>query len=96
MTFRIGPRTDVETYRMRKSPTYKGDYVETHTRMINGKPFDFSRVFWGDGTVSVCARIGGQVTEVKYWEGAPDPLVCGHVPSYGCDCDTVAAESASI
>lgn len=54
MSFTIGRREDVETYRMRSVPGgYPGDLVRRHTREINGKRFEFARVEWGTGEVTV-------------------------------------------
>lgn len=84
-----------ETYRMRTSATYKGDYVENRTLRVGEKRFESSRVFWANGMVTVSVTPYGQTTQLHFWEGRPAPLVCGHVPSYGCDCDTIAAEADS-
>lgn len=81
-----------ESYRMRTSPSYKGDYVERRVRLINGRKFEFARIFWGNGDVTVSASLYGRTDFLHHFEGCPEPLVCGHVPSYGCDCDTITAE----
>lgn len=84
-----------ESYRMRSSARYKGDYVQGRVLRIGDKRFESSRVFWADGTVTVYVTPYGKTNRLHEWEGRPTPLVCGHVPSYGCDCDTIAAESES-
>lgn len=84
-----------ESYRMRSSATYKGDTVEGRTLRIGDKRFESARIFWADGTVTVSVTPYGQTTQLHFWEGRPDPLPCGHVPSYGCDCAMIAAEAAS-
>ncbi|MGW5130861.1 hypothetical protein [Streptomyces sp. NPDC004135] len=67
-TISIGPRTDVEDYRMRSVPGgYKGDLVHHHAREIGRRRFDFSRVEWGDGTVTVTAWIAGTTNAVHQW-----------------------------
>ncbi|MEV5330826.1 hypothetical protein [Streptomyces werraensis] len=56
MPFQIGERADVETYRMRSVPGgYPGDLVQRHSRVINGKRFEFARIQWGTGEVTVTA-----------------------------------------
>ncbi|WJN62613.1 hypothetical protein [Streptomyces phage phiScoe1] len=68
MTF-IGSKTDVERYRMRSVlGGYRGDYVTTHTREINGKRFDFTRIEWGDDTVTVSASVAGTTRTLHFWE----------------------------
>jgi hypothetical protein len=56
---KITTRTNVERYRMRKSETYRGDYVLNWTRRIGGKTFDFSRVRWGTGETTLRVFAGG-------------------------------------
>lgn len=82
-----------EAYRMRSSAVYRGDLVQSRELLIGGKRFESSRVFWGDGSVTVSITPYGKTTRLHEWQGRPVPLECGHVPSYGCDCDTVAAEA---
>ena len=56
MPFQISKRADVETYRMRSVPGgYPGDLVQRHTRVINGKRFEFARIRWGTGETTVTA-----------------------------------------
>lgn len=60
MAFTIGPVTHAETYRLRSVPGgYPGDIVKCHDRVINGKRFSFSRITWGDGSVTVRAYEAG-------------------------------------
>lgn len=49
----IGPRIDQMTYRARGYFGRKSDLHELHVRKINGKLFDFVRITWADGPVSV-------------------------------------------
>ena len=86
-------RTMIQTFRMRKSPSYPGDYVEHHELLIGGKRFESSRVFWGNGDVTVSITPYGKTNRLHEWHGRPPRLACGHVKSYGCDCDTIAAEA---
>lgn len=48
-------RVERERYTMRTSDTYPGDRVERHVRGINGHRYEFSRIVWGDGSVTVTA-----------------------------------------
>lgn len=50
-----------EVYRMRSSAQYPGDRVERRERLIGGKRFEFTRIHWGDGSVTVRAYLGGAV-----------------------------------
>jgi hypothetical protein len=89
----FAPLVRSETYRMRTSSAYKGDYVESRVREIRGRWYEFTRVFWASGAVTVMATPYGRTTRLHEFHGTPVPLSCGHVPSYGCDCDTVAVEA---
>ncbi len=66
--FKISERRRVENYRMRSSADYPGDLVERHERVINGHRYEFSRVQWGDGSVSVRSWIGGTTITTHDWE----------------------------
>lgn len=56
VAFKISGRADVETYRMRSvRGGYPGDLVQRHTRVINGKRFEFARIRWGTGETTVAA-----------------------------------------
>jgi len=52
--FYMSGRSNREEYGMRGT-----DWVEEYTRMINGTEYEFSRVTWGDGAVTVRAWIVG-------------------------------------
>jgi hypothetical protein len=69
MSVAIGPRTDVEEYRMRGSARYKGDLVHHHTRRIGSTEYDFSRVEWGNGEVSVTVWLAGTTVAVHKFDG---------------------------
>lgn len=56
-----------ESYRMRKSAQYPGDYVERRTRLVGGKRFEFSRITWGDGSVTVRAYAGDSAEPFREW-----------------------------
>lgn len=49
---------NVEQYRMRSSAQYPGDWVTRRVRLINGVRFEFVRIVWGDGSVTVRAHRG--------------------------------------
>ncbi|MET8111203.1 hypothetical protein [Streptomyces prasinus] len=68
----IGPRYDVEEYRMRSSARYRGDLVHHHTREIGRRKYDFSRIEWGNGDVTVTAWIAGTTIAVHAWDGTWD------------------------
>jgi hypothetical protein len=66
----IGGREGVEAYRMRSvaGPNgYRGDYVEHHTRVINGKRFEFARIAWGDGGVTVYVTPYNRTNRLHEW-----------------------------
>lgn len=58
---------EAESYRMRTSATYPGDHVERRVRLIGGKRFEFSRITWGDGSVTVRAYVGGAGVPFREW-----------------------------
>lgn len=58
---------DNETYRMRSSPTYKGDRVQRRVWEFNGKRFEFTRIVWGDGSVTVRAYAGESPEPFREW-----------------------------
>lgn len=78
-----------EEYRMRSSSTYPGDVVQRRVREFNGKRFEFTRIAWGDGSVTLWAyegrssvpfrevtRCGGWQTDPVYLgECAPEPVL---------------------
>lgn len=64
---RISKRFDIERYRMRSTATSRGDRVQRHTRWINGRKFDFNRVTWADGSVTVRAYKGGTTVVLHEW-----------------------------
>ncbi|QFG07907.1 hypothetical protein SEA_INTOLERANT_12 [Streptomyces phage Intolerant] len=62
---KISDRFGKGGYRMRSVPGgYKGDYVTHWSRNINGKTFDFSRIYWNagkDGSSLIVRRLGQDV-----------------------------------
>lgn len=78
----IGPRRLEESYRMRSSTTYKGDMVESHTRRINRKDFDFSRVHWADGSITVTAYEANTTNKIHCWVIDPEPTPA----AFSCAC----------
>ncbi|AYD86759.1 hypothetical protein SEA_MICRODON_12 [Streptomyces phage Microdon] len=62
---KISSRFGKGGYRMRSVPGgYKGDYVTHWSRNINGKTFDFSRIYWNagkDGSSLIVRRLGQDV-----------------------------------
>jgi hypothetical protein len=80
MTMAFTTLVSRETYRMRSSAQYKGDLVERRTREINGKLFEFTRVTWGDGSITVRAYQGTsavpfrEVTRCGGWWTDPEYL----------------------
>lgn len=91
----FAPLVERDTYWMRRSPSYRGDLVERRVREINGKRYEFTRVTWGDGSVTVRAyrgnsavafrevtRCGGWATDPEYF-GAEH--TCGSGINWGCE-----------
>lgn len=68
-------------YRMRTSPTYPGDQVRRRVWEFGGKRFEFTRIAWGDGSVTVRAYEGEacepfrEVTGCGGWQ--TDPVYLG-------------------
>lgn len=62
---RISSRFGQTGYRMRSVPGgYKGDYVTCWSRNINGRTYDFSRIYWNagkDGSSLIVRRLGQDV-----------------------------------
>lgn len=56
-----------EAYRMRSSATYRGDYVQHRELLIGGKRFEFTRITWGDDSVTVRAYVAGQAAPFREW-----------------------------
>jgi hypothetical protein len=65
---KVSDRYNIENYRMRGSSTYKGDWVKGHSRKINGKAFDFTKIRWADGSVTVRALEGGTTNVLHEFE----------------------------
>lgn len=64
----FGERTDHEEYRTRSvEGGYPGDYVRRYTRKINGQAYDFVRVAWGDGSVTVRVFVGNTTEVAHEW-----------------------------
>ena len=70
---KISGRYNRESYKARGSDTIPSDLVEHHSRKINGKPVDFSRVRWANGAVTVTAYVGGLTTVLHEWTSEPRP-----------------------
>lgn len=69
-TVKTSNRFGMDQYRMRSVPGgYLGDYVKHYSRVINGKTYSFSRIFWGAGHGGVTLKVyEGQSTKVlKEW-----------------------------
>lgn len=56
-----------EAYRMRSSAEYKGDRVTSHKRTINGNLYTFTRIVWGDGSVTIRAYAGTTTHVLHEW-----------------------------
>jgi hypothetical protein len=68
----IGPRTDVEEYRMRSVVGgYRGDKVHHHDREINGTRYRFTHIRWGDGDVTLIVRTDDSSEHQHRWDYAP-------------------------
>lgn len=65
--FTLGPRTGEESYGMRGFAGRPSDRVHRFARRINGKPFEFVRIVWADGGVTVRAYEGGTPTVLHEW-----------------------------
>jgi len=65
---KISQRFAGSTYNMRGNGRLPSDRVECHSRLINGHLYDFSRVRWANGDVTV--RVwDGRTTIVRHkWE----------------------------
>jgi hypothetical protein len=63
----ISKRFAVETYRLRGTARRPSDLVETHARWINGAKFDFTRIRWADGWVTVRATPYGSTEILHEW-----------------------------
>lgn len=87
--FEIGARECVESYRMRSVPGgYPGDHVRRHERVINGRRYEFSRIAWGDGSVTVRAYFAGGGDPFREWTRCgvwTDPAYLGEsAPEHTC------------
>lgn len=60
-------RVECERYTMRTSDTYPGDRVERHVRGINGHRYEFSRIVWGDGSVTIRVHRYNSTDLVHEW-----------------------------
>jgi hypothetical protein len=63
----ISKRFAVEAYRLRGTARRPSDLVETHARWINGAKFDFTRIRWADGWVTVRATPYGSTEILHEW-----------------------------
>ncbi|MFJ3775244.1 hypothetical protein ACIPX0_26470 [Streptomyces sp. NPDC090075] len=65
----IGPRTEVEDYRMRSvAGGYSGDLVHHHKREINGTEYRFTHIRWGDGDVTFIVRTSDSPDFLHRWD----------------------------
>lgn len=64
----ISPRRREKRYAMRGNATIPSDLAYDWSRVIGGVAYDFSRVRWADGTVSVRAWRVGTSGPVHEWE----------------------------
>lgn len=58
---------DEEAYRIRSSPTDRGDRIQRRYRLINGKRFEFVRITWSDESVTIRAYAGGAAEPFREW-----------------------------
>lgn len=65
-SIKLSKRFGQESYRMRSvKGGYKGDYVTSWSRVVNGKTYSFSIIKWNGGKDGVTTRIyAGQSTKV--------------------------------
>ncbi|AUG87253.1 hypothetical protein KGG77_gp15 [Streptomyces phage Omar] len=71
--FLIGERFAQEDYRMRSVPGgYPGDEVHHHSRVINGTRYEFTRIAWGDGLVTVGVSKEGEVDYLHHFHSTTD------------------------
>ena len=84
MAFTIGARTEIESYGMRGTRTRPSDLVERHVRLINGSRYEFSRIRWADGSVTVKVTPYNRTNILHRWDWQADgtPFV---VSPYGLD-----------
>lgn len=84
MAFEIGARMAVKSYGMRGTRTRPSDLVDCHVRSINGKRFDFSRIRWADGSVTVKVTPFNQTNVLHRWDWREDgtPVI---VSPYGAE-----------
>lgn len=62
----IGPRFNAERYRVRSVPGgYPGDVIERHSRRIGRHVFDFVRIRWADGSVTLRMYQGGTTVVLR-------------------------------
>lgn len=71
MTTSFAPVMREESYSRRTSATYPGDCIERRVRVINGRWYDFVRVVWGTGLVTVSVTPYGRTTRLHFFEGVP-------------------------
>lgn len=71
MTF-VTERQHVESYRMRSvEGGNRGDWVERRSSVINGKLYEFSRIKWRNGSVTVRAYKGNTAVVLHEWNSPP-------------------------
>lgn len=60
-------RTHTDSYRIRSSTTYPGDYIQLRTWEFNGRAYDFTRCQWGDGSSTIRVYRGGTTVLIREW-----------------------------
>ncbi len=75
-TMKLSKRFGREGFRMRSVPGgYKGDFVTSWSRTINGRTYSFSRIFWNGGKDGVTLRVyEGQSTKVLHEWAVKGPV----------------------
>lgn len=62
-------RYNVDNYRMRGTDTTPSDLVERHSRKSfrTGRRYDFTRILWSDGSVTVRAQLADTTVTLHEW-----------------------------
>jgi hypothetical protein len=68
----MSPRTSEHRYQMRGNATIPSDHVYAWSRLIGTTQYEFSRVTWADGSVTVRAWKVGTSVPVHMWESSPE------------------------
>lgn len=64
----IGARYGYESYPMRGHSARNSDWVKRYTRKINGTSYEFSRVQWAAGGMTLRAYVAGNTTPVHEFQ----------------------------